>query len=1079
MNSSLKIYKASAGSGKTFTLTAEYLKLLFENTDDPYAFRKILAVTFTNKATAEMKQRILSELYKISIGDKGGVYDLVKSSTSLTENEISRKARQILKNILEDYSAFKVQTIDSFFQEIVRSFAMEMNRQSAFGIEMDSENVITLSLESLIERLDGQSPNIASLRKWISKVYQENLENESHTSTFEDIKRLASALLFSESNSPILKDITEITADKIDEAKRGLKVIIEEALRSFTDACSDIVAFFAHHGINPQDSYRKYLSKFGELLTEDGEVAKTFLEDEKKGFNASIIAIGYEDGPLYAKSVNASVKALFDSNELAIREKVKNVLETYKQNKQDVITSQLLLKYINAIPGMIELIHDIEEYRIEHNCLIISDINQLLNTIINDSELPFVYEKVGTRIKHYMIDEFQDTSPLQWANFNPLLRESLDNGNRNLLVGDVKQSIYRFRGTDSSLLGYKINREFDGFISESNLEYNWRSQKNIVDFNNAFFDKTYDFERFYQEQYGQEITEKTDDIQAHEHSYIDATQKLPDGREERGYITITQIEGKEINLEDIAGSIEAKLIQLQKEQGYSPSDIAFLVRNRAEGMLIAGLLSKLEEMYADDDKLSFNFLSDDALLINNSIIVRFLMCLIRCFAYPGREEYEKELALHIERYVRMYGRYLKEINVDALSQRLLKIISYGLTVYEAVSKAVEIIGYIPQEDETYVSSFLDIIFSFSSQKIGSYGLFVEWWEEHKDSAMINMGESRTNSITITTIHKSKGLEYPVVMLPFASWQITRKSLASPRIITADQLPRKFGFLPFYIIPTSYSKFAQSYLADIAETQFETDYTDTLNLLYVAFTRASEELHVYTHTNTKNNSADIILNRLDVINQHLMIDIEEDPDTGVIISHYGDPTHKNATKITSQQHDQQRVLKGITATPRYEDLLLSRRGYALSFEAEADRRKGIILHEIMSRTTTLDDFTHHIDKEVTLGRLTEEDRENYTEKLKEALKHPIIGTWFNRAHSTDALTEQDILTKEGLYRPDKVLIKDGKAVVIDYKFGAHNDGKYRKQVRQYLNLLEKMGYESPTGYIWYNLDNDIDTVTLKQ
>ena len=836
------------------------------------------------------------------------------------------------------------------------------------------------------------------------------------------------------------------------------------------------MAFFAHHGIDPKDSFRKYLSKFDELLAKDGEGAKLFLEDEKRGFSASVIAIGYAEGPLYTKSANASIKLLFDQNELEIRAKVRNVLEVYKQSKKDIITSQLLLKYINTIPGMVELIHDIEEYRIENNCLIISDINQLLNTIINDSELPFVYEKVGTRIKHYMIDEFQDTSPLQWDNFKPLLRESLDNGNRNLVVGDVKQSIYRFRGTDSSLLGYKINREFDGFISESNLEYNWRSQKNIVDFNNAFFDKAYDFERFYQEQYGQPVTEKTDDIHAHERSYVDATQKLPDGRKQRGYVTITQIEGKEITIEDISGSIETKLVRLQKEQGYSPSDIAFLVRNRAEGMLLAGFLSRLEEKYSDDEEVSFNFLSDDALLINNSIIVRLLMCLIRCFAYPGREEYEKELALHIERYARMYGEYLRVCETGALSRRLLDIISYGLTVYEAVSKAVEVIGYIPQEDETYVSSFLDIIFSFSSQKIGSYGLFVEWWEEHKDSAMISMGESRANSITITTIHKSKGLEYPIVILPFASWQITRKSLASPRIITADQLPSKFDFLPFYIIPTSYTKFAQSYLADIAEMQFETDYTDTLNLLYVAFTRASEELHVYTHTNTNNNSADIILNRLDIVNEQLMIDTEEDPETGLVISHHGSPTYRTATKNPSG-HDSQSSLKGITATPRYEDLLLSRKGYALSFEAEADRRKGIILHEIMSRTTTLDDFVHQIDKEVTLGRITEEERESYIERLKVALEHPIIGDWFKKDDTTASLTEQDILTKEGLYRPDKILIKGGKAVVIDYKFGVHNNSKYRKQVRQYLSLLEKIGYKSPTGYIWYNLDNDIDTVTL--
>lgn len=953
---------------------------------------------------------------------------------------------------------------------------MEMNRQSAFGIEMDSENVITLSLESLIERLDGQSPNIAALRKWISKIYQENLENESHTSTFEDIKRLANALLFSENNSATLKAIREITADKIDVAKRGLKTIIEEATGSFISSCSDIVTFFAHHGIDPQNSFRKFLNKFGELLANDGDGAKLFLEDEQKGFNASIVAIGHGEGALYAKGASASVKALFDQHEDEIRAKVRETLDTYKRSKQDVITAQLLLKYINAIPGIIELIHDIEEYRKENNCLIISDINQLLNTIISDSELPFVYEKVGTRIKHYMIDEFQDTSPLQWANFKPLLRESLDNGNRNLVVGDVKQSIYRFRGTDSSLLGYKINREFEGVVTESNLEYNWRSQKNIVTFNNAFFDYAYDFERFYKEQYGQDLSKKTEDFQAHEDSYVGAFQRLPDGHKEKGYVTITRIPGKELSLADIGQSIEARLIRLQKEQGYSPSDIAILVRNRSEGMLLAGFLSKLEERYADDPSVSFKFLSDDALLINNSIVVRLLMCLIRCFAYPGRVEYEKELSLHVERYIRMYSDRLSEGETVISTHRLLSIISYGFTVYESVSKAIEILSYIPQEDETYVSSFLDIIFSFSLQKIGSYRLFVEWWEEHKDRTMINMGESRTNSITITTIHKSKGLEYPIVILPFASWLITRKNSVSPRIITAEQLPEKFGFLPFYIIPTSYTKFAQSHLADIAETQFETDYTDTLNLLYVAFTRASEELHVYTHTYTKNNSADIILNRLSVITDALALDMEEEPETGVIISHYGNEAHKAVIKNNSEDQSPY-TLKGITATPRYEDLLLSRKGYGLSFEAEAERRKGIILHEIMSRTNGIEDFTHHMDKEVTLGRLTEADRNEYIKKLKEALSHPIIGTWFEQNHTNISLTEQDILTKDGLYRPDKLLINRAQATVIDYKFGAHNDNKYRKQLRQYLSLLQRMGYKSPVGYIWYNLDNDLDIVTL--
>lgn len=1077
VDSSLKIYKASAGSGKTFTLTAEYLKLLFDNAEDPYTFKRILAVTFTNKATAEMKQRILSELYKISSGDKSGVYHLVTQDLSLSQHEIQRKAKLILKYILEDYSAFKVQTIDSFFQEIIRSFAMEMNRQSAFGIEMDSENVISLSLENLIERLDGQSPNITNLRQWISKIYQENLENETHTSTFEDIKRLANALLFSEENNDALQRIKALTTQDIHAAQKALKRIYEESNIHFINACKEVVSFWSHHGIDPKSSYKGYLSKFGDLLENDGAMAKAFLEDESKGFSASIIAMGEGKAPLYAKGASASVKALFDQHESDIRHIVKETIEIHRQDKQNTITAILLLKYINAIPGIIELIHDIEAYRRDNNCLIISDINQLLHTIINDSDLPFVYEKVGTRIKHYMIDEFQDTSPLQWGNFRPLLKESLDNGNKNLIVGDVKQSIYRFRGTDSSLLGYKLNRELGSYISEYDLQYNWRSQRNIVEFNNAFFDSAYDFGSFYKRQYDQDVSIVTEDLQAHYNSYIGATQVLPQDRIPRGYVTITQLPGKELKLPDIADFIEERLIKLQREQGYKLSDIAFLVRNRTEGMVLAGFLSKLEEKYADATDLSFAFLSDEALLINNSIVVRLLMCLVRCFAYPGVIEYEKELSIHLNRYTSLYSSYLPQLLPPLPIEDFLKIQSDGVTLYEAVSKAIEQIGYIPQEEEIYVSSFLDIIFSFSSQKIGAYRLFVEWWEDHKDKAMISMGESHTNSITITTIHKSKGLEYPVVLLPFAAWDITKKSQAAPRIVTADKLPERFRMLPFYIIPTNYSKFTQSHLATLAEHQFETDYTDTLNLLYVAFTRASEELHIYTHSNIKNNSSDIILSRLGYISSHIEIDIEEDPDTSIVTYHYGKETLQNNNK--SKVLTPPSTLKGITATPRYEDLLLSKKGYALSLEVDHERRRGVILHEIMSRTNTLGDFVDQMEKEVTLGRISSEDRDECVHKLKAALSHPVIAKWFVPNHHTTMLREQSILTQEGLYRPDKILIEGTQAYVIDYKFGEHNDKKYRRQVKQYLSLLTQMGYTSPQGYIWYNLDNDIDIVTLEE
>ncbi len=1075
MERPLKIYKASAGSGKTFTLTVEYLKLLFIHFDDPYGFRSILAVTFTNKATAEMKSRILTELYRLSIGDKEGVYPAIQEATGLSDTVLSHKAKDILINILEDYSAFRIQTIDSFFQEIVRSFALELNRNNAFGIEMDYGNVVSLSVENLIERLDDNSEGIRALRTWVQEVYKEGIDEEVSLNPFNEISKLAIKLLFSEENRAFFNVLSHLSREKVTEAKNRLKIIIKDAEELFLKTYEEIATRLSDFGLDLSESTRGCLKVFS-LSTLDRDFCLMRMSHDCD-FGNTIYNIAYGEMAFYPKKVSAEAKALYDENDSEIRELLRKIIETRTYCVREKVTAELILSHLNVIPGIIELRNDIEEYRKSNNVLIISDINELLNSIINDSEVPFIYEKVGSRIKHYMIDEFQDTSPLQWLNFRPLLRESLDNAQPNLIVGDVKQSIYRFRGTDSSLLGSQIGREFPDRITAHTLVFNWRSQSNIVSFNNSFFDNIYDFPALYNttaECIEREMTE-------HAASYTDVRQQLPEKTKERGLVTLTEtpyFKKSEDYFDTIAPLLEDKLIQLQSKQGFSPSDIAFLVRTKAEGAKIADFLTQLSNKYDDRDDLSFTFLSDEALLINNSIVVRLLACLLKCFASPGSQSPELELTLHLDRYNSLYGPEIIHLGASLpTSEALLALISHGLSIYETVTMAIDLLAYIPSEEELYVNSFMDILFGFASHRSISFGTFVEMWEDKCSTLMVSMGEAQLNSITITTIHKSKGLEYPVVIIPFGSWDVTKKSGTAPKIISSETLPEHFRILPFYIVPISFAKLESSYFADFALRQYEMDYTDTLNLLYVAFTRASEELHIYfPKSKDKVTSGKIISERL--------ASLSSDPLPLTVVCDEENDSHIYSlgaeVRIDTKAHGAAGAghftLKGLSATPRYDALMLSTKGYETLFETEAERRKGIVMHEVLSHTTDKIDFERRVRKEVAAGRIASHEGEAYISSFADALRSPVIAGWFDIEKQT-SICEQEIMSPQGTYRPDKVILHDGTATVIDYKFGIHNDSKYGRQVRTYLGLLKRMGYSNPQGYIWYNVSDDIVLVTL--
>lgn len=1024
----MKILKASAGSGKTYNLARTYIELLFRSTgEDPHAYRHILAVTFTNKATDEMKSRILKELYILSTSPGDSDYiDYFVPAIFPSEKEIREASKKILSGILHDYGAFAVSTIDRFFQQTLRAFSREIGQFASYQVELDRDSLVGESVDRI---LDGMTAEDSELLKWLTDSVMKDIEDGGRYSLEASLKDMAVRL-----RSPEFRE--KLRALGVEEKD----IYTKDVLRTIGEKCRKVIAAYAGKvrskasealaqlqscGLSPEQSYRKFLAqlyRFTDIRANDLVGAlptDTFLQrapDVDQWFSK-------KDAARLAPMVSAAAcGAVGGFCELFGKEY--SVFCTAK-----IIDSQL---YDLGIAG--ELKRSFDELVKEKNVLCIDDSNVILKGIIDGSDVPFIYEKTGVRYEHFLLDEFQDTSRVQWENFLPLLKNSEAQGFDNLVVGDVKQSIYRWRGSDWNILGREVEDSFRN-VQVTPLDVNYRSLRNIVEFNNAFFREAASVvDTLVQGGGGQSVSS----------IYSDVAQSVCRADGPGGSVRVTFCEGKaEGELQEVLRSVgEAR------EAGMSPGDITVLVRTNAIGERVAAFLMEN----------GVDVLTDDSLRVKNSPVVRRLVSLLSYSENQGDE----------------VGGFLAR----SLDLEIPRDYHSLADLCEALLRSLREVDRESFDKETlYIQSFMDSLQDYVSLNGNSLRGFLTWWDGKNPSIS---SPAAGDAVRIMTVHKSKGLDFPYVIFPFAEEVGLYKSSRY------WCLPQKEGTdlegIPKGIFDVELSQKCEN-------TLFAEDYrkesflqaVDNINTLYVALTRASKGMHIIAATPPAS------LKKYSNFSQ-ILFTFAASGGAGVKRLPSAEGTEKfgvgEISDFTLKEDASAGPVRRIASYPSWP---LNPDGEnRLRFSADASdffsedgrggvtsshRLRGIVLHGILSRVVVPEDLEASVAQELYSGTLSEEEAARAKELLSERIASALCRGWFPQDGSA-VRNEVTLIDSDGtVCRPDRVVtLPGGEVVVIDYKFGAPKPS-YAAQVARYADIFRRMGHARVSTALWY-VDSDV-------
>lgn len=1071
----LTVYRASAGAGKTHKLTGEYLTLLFNG---PGAFRRILAVTFTNKATDEMKSRIVSELYNLASGKKSDYVGLLQSAYSLTEEQVRKQAAKILIDILHDYSAFNISTIDRFFQQTMRAFTREIGLQGGYGIEMDQELVLTAAIDSLLG--DLEKPESKELLGWLLRFAEDKIENGGEWNLRKDIMAL-SREVFKESYKTFSEQVNRDISDKkaLETYKNDLYGIIRSVEANAKELGERGLAVMNKYGLKQEDFSRGNItvSLFAKLA-----------QGEMKTPNATFCNMADNIEACFKKTTPIGTRQIigcaFDDG---LNDCIKGIIALFG-NLTAYNTAREIVRYYYTLGILTDVSRQIAAYREEKNIMLIADTTELLNKVIGGSDTPFVYEKTGTHVDHYMIDEFQDTSGMQWNNFRPLIEESLSHARANLIVGDVKQSIYRFRNSDWKLLDKQVKADFSAEqLREDTLKDNWRSCRHIVEFNNAlfttipgvlqvFYNETLSASSLNEEQQAEYFTKI---MSAYDKSY----QQVPlPFQKKDGHVRIEFLSGdEEKDWKEEAMERIPKILQQLQDNGYALKDIAILVRTNQEGAKVADTLLSYKEEHPSE-QYHYDIISDDALFISSSAAVRFIISVLRYLKNP-EDMINGRIALYS--YQVLTGTFGTEEtsfppeiirSLHALSRQSLYEITEGLFRLFSVN--------FPENEQVFVQAFLDMVSEYGQKESADLGRFLKWWDETGYKKTIATPDAQ-NAIRIMTVHKSKGLGFKAVIVPFGDWEIDHKP-TKPVILWCH--PEEKPFDRLHLVPVRYGQ-------GLANTIFAEDYfrerlhafIDNLNTLYVAFTRAKEELIVFSPRPKKIKEETGDVERISTLTDALwaglhttagttrdgepLISLPDSFNLADGVFELGNWWHPVSQKENGETEEIEMTnLKSISPDDR---LRLRLHGKGFFFDNER-RKHGTLMHEVLSHIHTRKDIPVSVETYRLSGVINKEEAAELKQRLGNLLDNPEVAPWYNG--EARILNEVDILFGNGLSkRPDRVMITGDRVIVVDYKFGEHPDKRYHSQVRNYLKLIRQMGYEQVEGYLWYVELDQIEAV----
>ena len=1050
-----RILSASAGAGKTDQLAYKFVHDVVKHfPTKPYLYRAILAVTFTNKATEEMKSRILEKLNELITKPEGNDYmkDL-KRDLGLQQEEIIKRAKQIQTSILHDYSRFTILTIDKFFQRILRAFIKELGIDLNYNIELDTSSVLTKCTDSLIEDISTNE----ELEKWIYEFAQEcNDEGKDW-----DIRKIINELgeeIFKEGNKETIEEsMPKAELRKvIAEGEKRVKEITD----SLTAMGAEALEIIANAGLEVSDFSRKSQGGAGYF--------ENFAAGQFSRPNSyQIAALESPDKWITADTKkNKALKAQLDAAVAKLHPMLVKMYETFIANEKLLTTLPCVKKTYRSFALLHDIYNKVKEQCDSEGMMLLPETKYILSRFIAGNDAPFIYEKIGNRFERYMIDEFQDTSAQEWGNFLPLLQNAMAQAEDEsvLIVGDVKQSIYRWRGGDWSIL----NGGVQGDLGKENtftkpMQENWRSLPQIVEFNNEMIGEIV---KHHSDELDAELESAAKNGQISENckenltgmlanAYTDHTQTSMKSSEERGYVRI-DFYNKDEQLPII------KCIESAIARGYQYKDILILCRGKSTIKKVADILLEYKQQNND-----FNIMTQEALIVGKALISQFVIAVLRLS--QNRAD-NLSLAIINSYLQRPYNQPLSQEDGD-----LVAGISQ-LTPEEAFERIVKHFKLNEHRGElAYLQAVHEQIINFCAMKIVDIQLFLKEWDEKGFEKSLSV-EMSDNTIEVTTIHKAKGLERKVVILPcdwglnpYAGEVVWSSPAEGDDISNVGRFPVKYNN----------DTMSKSFFADDYYRERIYSHIDNINILYVALTRASEEMYLFVPSYSKskdfeeNNVSKLVWERA-VANKFPTLKGEiKEGDYSLQYVEYGTPIKQAKAKQKESKVENVLVDCYPTAITKMSLRLSEQRYFEDAETSITPRNMGIEMHSILSQAKNIDDITQRIDSSFEAGRLSAEQRDELKQVVEREFQREQVKEWFTEWDVVR--NENDILIsradesrdeKTGTLRPDRVMIRGERAVVVDYKFGLKQYESHRKKMADYMQLLKQMGYAEVEGYVWY-------------
>lgn len=1009
-----KIYNASAGAGKTYTLVKEFLAILLTS-DQPYKFESILAITFTNKAANEMKQRIVGQLVEFSSEDYISNETLQNwaNELNLSPEILHERSKNVLTNILHNYSKFSVSTIDKFNLRLMKSFAQDLGVSVNFNVEMDLEAL----LEDAVNQLFSQIGEDETLTQVLIEIALDNLqEDKSWDITRELINNSKS--LYSDSHIEKVAQLQKFDLNEFNEFRKIVyqKVYtLKSSLKKITQEVEDIMK---NNQLSVDDfSYGKggFISFFLKFQNDKFE----FPTDRAYAFVENTDPKKYCGG-------KASAHARATIPDLAPK------LKEYFHQANDLVKELTLFsgiqKTITSMSVLNEVEKAVEAIKENQNIVLISEFNKIISATLRKQPSGFIYERIGNKFHHYFIDEFQDTSILQWENLFPLIENARGTSDTVMLVGDPKQSIYRWRGGNPEQMISLIDQKEKLGINVENLPRNWRSYDNIIHFNNDFYTKLAEY-------LPQELYKEL---------YITGNQQLSNHKK-GGYVQLDFIvKSSTAELEEFTHQQIFENIQSIIEQGFDYKDIAILHRKNQQGKLIAEFLSQQ----------NIPLISAESLLLQNSPEIQLIELFLRTISNEDDLISRSQFILKLnELQIIEFEDITQEIlqinqqNLTFLKEFLAKqniniqfVFQPSLSLYDLVEKIIYAF-HLGQKNNAYIQYFLDFVLEYSMQNEYNLAKFLSFWEEKKEKLSISLPEGN-NAVTLMTIHKSKGLEFPVVILPFADWGDRTEN---PQF----WIPIKNENLPFdEFLMNTFGKLenVSPEIAAIIHKERDEELLDNINMLYVATTRAVEQLYIITTKQEKEVKG--IANYFNLIFGQ--------SESNAIIG--------EKRRVSTPKHEKIQSENIPLTFENWEQKVQISKESSKRWQRKKSIVYGELVHELMKFIQTEKDIQPTLRSAVRKGLIQETETEILQTQMQEIISHPLLKKYFNSEIET--ISERDFINDLGeIFRPDRLAISNETCTIIDYKTGNESE-QHLDQIRNYALNLEKLGWQINQKLIVY-------------